>query len=190
MNDNKIVFDIETKNTFFDIGGKRNIDKLEVSVVALYSYNDNEYRVFDENELDELGEILQKANPLIGFSSKQFDVPVLEKHYDFKLSAVPHFDIFEEIYKKLGRRIGLDPLAQANTNEKKSNHGLEAVKMYERGDIEELKAYCLQDVKVTKVVFDLIVEKGYLWVPKKGLPQMDKVEIFYEEPDRSQSSLI
>ncbi len=188
--DNKIVFDIETKNTFRDVGGKKNIDKLEVSVVALYSYNDNEYKVFDEHEMDELGEVLQKADPLIGFSSKQFDVPVLEKHYDFKLSAVPHFDIFQEIYDRLGRRIGLDPLAEANLGEGKSSHGLEAVKMYERGDIQDLKDYCLQDVKVTKGVFDIIYEKGYIWVPKKGLPDMDKVEIEYSEPDKSQSSLI
>lgn len=190
MEDNKIVFDIETKNLFVDVGGKKHIDKLDVSVVAVYSYNDDEYKVFDEYEMDKLGKILQKADPLIGFSSKQFDVPVLEKYFNFKLSAVPHFDIFEKIYHKLERRIGLDPLAEANIDETKTHHGIEAPKMYERGEMDELKAYCLQDVKVTKKIFDLILSKGYLWVPKKGLPNMDKVEITYSKPDKPQNSLI
>jgi DEAD/DEAH box helicase domain-containing protein len=187
---NKIVFDIETKDAFQSIGGKNNLDILEVSVVAIYSYETGEYQVFEEHEMDKLGLILQQANPLIGFSSKRFDVPVLEKYYNFKLSAVPHFDIFEEIYGKLGRRIGLGPLAEANLGEGKSSNGLEAVKMYERGDIEDLKKYCIQDVRVTKGVFDLILDRGHLWVPKKGLPDMDKVEIKYEEPETSQGSLM
>ncbi len=185
----KIVFDIETKNTFQDVG-RNNTDGLEVSVVGLYLYDRDEYRVYDENEMEELGKVLREANPLVGFSSKRFDVPVLEKHCNFKLSAVPHFDIFEEIYSKLGRRIGLGPLAEANLGEGKSSHGLEAVKMYERGDMENLKKYCLQDVKVTKGIFDLILIRGYLWVPKKGLPDMDKVEVVYKEPETEQNSLV
>lgn len=184
----KIVFDIETKNNLNDVG--RNVEALEVSVVGVYSYENDEYKIYDENELEELGKVLQKASPLIGFSSKRFDVPVLEKHCNFKLSAVPHFDIFEEIYGRLGRRIGLGLLAEANVGEGKTGHGLDAIKMYERGEMEELKKYCLQDVRVTKMVFDLIVKQGYLWVPKRNLPEMEKVEISYNEPETEQKPLM
>ena len=187
---NKIVFDIETKNTFQDVGGKNNIGKLEVSVVAVYLYETQEYQVFDEHELDKLGALLQRAGLLIGFSSKQFDVPVLEKYCNFKLSAVPHFDIFEKIYEQLGRRIGLGILAEANLGEGKIGRGLEAVEMYEQGNIKKLKEYCLQDVKITKGLFDTVVKRGYLWVPKRGLPDMDKVTVMYKEPEEEQHSLI
>ena len=187
---NKIVFDIETKNTFQDVGGKNNIEKLEISVVAVYLYETQEYQVFDEYELDKLGALLQRAGLLIGFSSKQFDVPVLEKYYNFKLSAVPHFDIFEKIYEQLGRRIGLGLLAEANLGEGKIGRGLEAVEMYEQGNIKKLKEYCLQDVKITKGLFDTVMNRGYLWVPKRGLPDMDKVTVIYKEPEEEQHSLI
>ena len=33
----QIVFDIETKNSFADVGGEANLKKLDVSVVGVYS---------------------------------------------------------------------------------------------------------------------------------------------------------
>ncbi len=185
----KIVFDIETKNTFADVGGDQNIDKLEVSVVGVYSYDKDEYICFDENELDELGRFLKSASPLIGFSSKRFDVPVLEKYFDFKLSAVPHYDILEEITKAFGRRIGLGVLAEANLGIGKTSHGLEAIGMYARGEMEKLKNYCLQDVKITKEIFDLIRNQGYLWIPQRDVPDMIKLPLTYKEEDSPQAGL-
>src|SRR3989344_2090301 len=129
----KVVFDIETKNTFADVGGDQNVDKLEVSVVGVYSYNKNEYFCFDENELGKLDDFFKNANLIIGFSSKRFDVPVLEKYFKFNLAAVPHYDILEEIVKSFGRRIGLGVLAEANLGIGKTGHGLEAIDMYARG---------------------------------------------------------
>ena len=177
----KIVFDIETKNSFADVGGDANIEKLEVSVAGAYSYKEDRYFIFDENELSLLGDILKKAGLLIGFSSKRFDVPVLAKYFNFNLSSVPHFDILEEVEKSFGRRVGLDSLATANLNAGKTGHGLEAIELYKKGEMEKLKNYCLQDVKLTKEIFDLIKNQGYLWVPRRDVPQMAKVAIAYEE---------
>lgn len=190
MKKDKIVFDIETKNSFDDVGGRDYLDKLEVSVVGTYSYNLDKYRVFDETEFDELEEFLKSANLLIGFSSKSFDVPVLEKYFSFKLSALPHFDILEKIEDEIGRKLGLNLVGQANLGISKTGYGLEAIEMYKKGEIEKLKEYCLQDVKITKGLFDLILEKGYLWVPLRGLPQMQKVKIIFLEQEDKQVQLL
>jgi len=186
----KIVFDIETKNTFADVGGQDNLRALDVSVVGAYSYNQDRYFCFDENEFDKLGEFLKQAGLLIGFYSKHFDIPVLEKYFDFKVAAIPHFDILEEIEKAFGRRIGLGMLAQANLGVGKSGTGLEAIDMYRNGEIEKLKSYCLQDVKITKEIFDRITDQGYLWIPQRDLPQMIKLPITYQESISPQGQLI
>ena len=68
-----------------------------------------------------------------------------------------------------------------NLGEKKTSHGLEAIEMYRRGEMERLKEYCMQDVKITKKIFDLIRNQGYLWIPERGRPQMTKVELVFEE---------
>lgn len=188
---NKIVFDIETKNSFADVGGKNNMEKFDVSVVGIYSYNKDEYLCFDENEMDELGEILREANPLITYSGKDFDIPVLEKYFNYKLSAVPHYDIHGEIKKRLNRRISLDLLGEANLGMKKTeSSGLKAIQMYNEGRMEDLKNYCLQDVRITKKIFDTIIEKGFLWVPQRNVPQMEKLEITFEPDDNPQDQLI
>lgn len=186
----KIVFDIETKNSFADVGGRDNLRDLEVSVVCMYSYDRDEYFCFEDAELDKLGEVLKRAKFLIGFSSKTFDVPVLEKHFNFALGAIPHFDILEEVEKGFGRKISLGNLAKANLGVEKTAHGLEAIDMYRRGELERLKEYCKQDVKLTKELFDQIVSLGYLWVPNRDKPQMEKVSIHYVEQESPQEQLI
>ena len=186
----RIVFDIETKNSFADVGGQENIEKLEVSVVCTYSYLRDEYQCFDEHEFAELGELLQSAHLLIGFSSKRFDIPVLKKHFNFNLSSIPHFDILEEVEKELGRRIGLGILAEANLGVGKTAHGLEAIEFYRKGEMEKLKKYCLQDVKITKGIYDLICTQKYFWIPRRNVPQMEKITFDYEEVKPSQNSLL
>ncbi|TSD02786.1 MAG: hypothetical protein Athens071426_394, partial [Parcubacteria group bacterium Athens0714_26] len=46
----KLVIDIETKNTISDVGGQKNIAGLDISFVGVFSYNKNEYLSFFENE--------------------------------------------------------------------------------------------------------------------------------------------
>lgn len=185
----KIVFDIETKNSFADVGGEANLKKLEASVVGVYSYRDDNYYCFEEHEFDKLAEMLKKTHLLVGFSSKHFDLPILEKYFDFNLTGISHFDILEEIEKIFGRRIGLGVLAEANLGMSKTGKGLEAIDLYRAGEIEKLKNYCLQDVKLTKEIFELIKTQGYLWIPQRDLPQMIKLPISYQEKIPPQAQL-
>ncbi|MEK7464541.1 MAG: ribonuclease H-like domain-containing protein [Patescibacteria group bacterium] len=185
----KIVFDIETKNSFADVGGDKNLRQLEVSVVGAYSYNEDKYFCFDENQLDELGKLFKTASLVIGFSSKRFDIPVLEKYFNFKIDSIPHFDILEEIEKTFGRRVGLGVLGEANLGLSKTGHGLEAIALYRNGEMEKLKNYCLQDVKITKEIFDLIKNQGYLWIPERNSAQMHKLPLMYKEEASSQTQL-
>lgn len=186
----KLVFDIETKNTFDDVGGQHNITKLEASVVGVYSYAEDKYLIFDENEFEALGELFKKAHLIIGFYSKKFDVPVMEKYFNFNLSAIPHFDILEEIEKNLGRRIGLGVLAEANVGMGKTGHGLEAIDLYRNGEMQKLKDYCLQDVRITKEIYELIKNQGYLWIPDRFSSKMTKLVIPYIEAAPPQAKLL
>ena len=175
----KIVLDIETKNTFADVGGQANVRDLKVSFVGVYSYNQDKYLSFFESDLPALGELIQSAGLIIGFSINRFDIPVLEKHYQFNLSAIPRLDLLEEVEIAYGARISLNILAEANLGTRKTHHGLEAVTLYEEGKLEELKNYCLNDVKITKDLYELIRKQKYLTIPNKfsGEPVKVPMEI-------------
>ena len=49
----KLVIDIETKNSFADVGGQQNINRLEISIIGVYSYKRDEFFAFDEKQFQD-----------------------------------------------------------------------------------------------------------------------------------------
>jgi len=158
---NIIVFDIETQNTFADVSN--DLKKLKVSVVSIYEYKNDTYTSFAEHELKKLWPILEKADLLIGYNSEYFDIPVLNNYYLGDLSQIPHLDLLKKIKESIGRRIKLDDVATATLDVSKSADGLQAVRWWKEGKIDEIKKYCEQDVKVTKEVYDFGKENKQLF---------------------------
>ncbi len=72
----KITFDIETKNTFEDIG-ENNPALLDISIVCIHDSETDKYDSFLEDDFDRLWPILESADMLIGFNSDHFDIPLL-----------------------------------------------------------------------------------------------------------------
>ncbi len=184
-----LVIDIETKNTFQDVGGRDNLKDLDISVIGVYSYATDEYRAFEESEFGDLGKMLQKTQLIVTFAGKRFDLPVMEKYFNFDVQSIRHYDILEEIEEEYGRRIGLGVLAEANIGAGKTGHGLEAIELYARGEMEKLKSYCLNDVKLTKELYELIKSQGYVWIPQRNSNEMVKVAIAPAE-ESSQNQLL
>ena len=182
MTRDTLVIDIETKNSFADVGGQFNIHKLEVSFVGVYSYNQNKYLSFYENQLNELASLLQNAGLIIGFSINRFDIPVLAKHCKFDIYSVPRLDLLDEIELLLGQRVSLDVLSKTNLNVGKTHHSLEAISLYRDGKLDELRDYCLNDVKLTKDLYELAKKQGHLLVPKKITGELVKANFSFREP--------
>src|SRR3989344_1700737 len=177
----KLVIDIETKNSFQDVGGQHNLTKLKISFVGVYSYKQDAYLSFFEDELDKLGPVLQSAGLIIGFSTNRFDIPILNEYYPFNVKSIESLDILDDIEERLGHRVGLDWLAQTNLKIGKSAHGLDAIKFYNEGRMEDLKNYCLQDVKITKDLYELGKKQGHLLVPTNYGAEIAKVEFNWHE---------
>lgn len=177
----KLVIDIETKDTFADVGGHHNLKRLNVSVVGVYSYNEDAFFSFTEHELKALRARLQGAGLLIGFSMNRFDLPVLAKYFDFNLMALPRLDLLDEIELSLGRRISLDILAKTNLGLGKTHQSLEAIDLYRRGEIEELKNYCLNDVRITRDLYNLARKQKFLVVPERTTGELVKATFNWRE---------
>lgn len=163
----KIVLDIETKNSFADVGGKQNLHLLQVSLIGAYSYKRDEYFAFEEKEFPLFEKLLKETGVIIGFSIYNFDLPLISKLYNYDFSKHVILDILQEIEQKRGHRIGLNELAQANIGTGKNGNGLEAIELYKNGEVEKLKKYCLNDVKITKDLYELILQQGHLIIPSR-----------------------
>lgn len=157
----KIVFDIETKNTFHDIESNSPAD-LDISLVGIYDFSDGTYHSYLEDELGKLWSRIENTDVLIGYNSNHFDIPLLNSYYPGDLSTLKSIDLLEEIRNVAGRRVKLDDVANATLGTKKSGHGLQAITWWKEGEIEKIRKYCLDDVRITKEIYDHVVEKGFL----------------------------
>jgi len=177
---NKIVLDLETQKSFDEVGGFGKNHLLKVSVAGVYSYPMNKYMCFAENELYRLGEMLAEADQIIGFNIRNFDFQVLQPYMNFELSEIPHLDILLEVEKIIGHRVKLDNLAQMTLGAGKSGDGLQALKYFKLGQMEELKKYCLDDVRITKELYDYVQKYGKCLF--KDYFETREIKLAFEEP--------
>lgn len=164
----KIFFDIETKNTFRDVG-KADPTLLDISVVGIYDSKTEKFQAFVEKEFGELWPIIEKADMLIGYNSDHFDIPLLNKYYLGDLSNIKSLDIMKEVGKSLGRKISLDLLGSATLGRKKTGKGLEAVEWWANGEYEKVKEYCLNDVRLTRDLYNYIMANKQVKYVDRGI---------------------
>ncbi len=157
-----LFFDLETQKTFDDVGGRRNIRRLGLSVGVTFSTADQDYHVYTEADVDDLIQDLSQADLVIGFNVLRFDYEVLRAYSDYPLRDIPTVDMLDHIHRTLGFRVSLDNLASATLKSKKSADGLAAVRWYKAGQMEKIIAYCKQDVKVTKDLYEFGKKNGYV----------------------------
>lgn len=157
-----VILDLETKKSFREIEGN-DPGKLGVSVVGLYSYETDKYRAFREHEFNELFPIIERSSLVVGFNIRDFDLPALNAYYPGNLLRFPMFDLLEDIKNILGRRIALDEFAKETLKSHKSGHGLQAIAWYQEGNWEDLCKYCLDDVKITKELYEYGRKNGSIY---------------------------
>ncbi len=164
---NDVVLDIETRNTFQEIGS-RDCAQLRLSVVGVYTSKDDQFRVYTEETLPTLWPVLEHADRIIGFNHLAFDMPVLNNYYPGDCRKLPLLDMMTDVERVLGYRPKLDDLATATLGRGKSGHGLDAVEFWKAGQIEKLHRYCLDDVRITRDLYQFGRDNGHVLYTQRG----------------------
>ncbi len=158
---NKVFLDIETRNSFQEVG-KSDPVFLDISVVCIYESENDKYTSYLQEDLPKLWPILEKADSIVTFNGDHFDLPILNKYYAGDLMKLKSLDLLKEVRKALGHRIGLGSIAQATLGVGKGGHGLEAIEWWKKGEVDKIIKYCLEDVRITKEVHDYAMKNGAL----------------------------
>ncbi len=157
----KITFDIETRNMFQDVGSNDPV-ALDISVVCIHDSETNEYSSFLQEDFKKLWPILEKADMLITFNGDHFDIPLLNKYYPGDLTKIKSLDLMSEVKNSIGRRIKLNTIAEATLGIGKGGNGLDAIIWWKNGEIDKIIKYCIEDVKITKELYDYALAHGML----------------------------
>lgn len=155
----KIFFDIETSNIFSDVG-VNDPSLLDLSVVGIYDSQRGAYEHFLVEDLPRLWPILENADVLIGYNSDHFDIPLLNKYYSGDLTKIRSLDLLKEIKNCYGRRMKLDQVAEGTLGINKTGLGTQATEWWKNGEYQKVIDYCLNDVKITKQIYDYALANG------------------------------
>jgi hypothetical protein len=147
-----------------------------ISVIGVYDYIEDRYRVFTKDNFDEFQDLIDKRDIIVGFNSKKFDNSLCEAN-GIKISHKKHFDILVEIWKADGLSeefqfpshlgYGLDKCCEVNFGSHKSGNGALAPVQWQNGEYGKVIDYCLNDVRLTKKLLDKIIYQEYITHPKK-----------------------
>src|SRR6185436_12601046 len=113
-----MVLDIETQKGFHEVDRKK-MHLLKVSVACIYDSKTDGYYSFEENQMLKLEEYLKRADLIIGFNIRDFDMEVLAPYLLTPVKNFPVLDLLVEFEKVRGHRISLQSIAQATLNTSK-----------------------------------------------------------------------
>ncbi|NJB67959.1 DEAD/DEAH box helicase domain-containing protein [Desulfobaculum xiamenense] len=162
------VLDLETQLSAQEVGGWGNARRMRVSCVCVYDSATDATRAYLEADIPALIDDLRAVPLVVGFNIRRFDYEVLSGYSDFDFRSLPTVDMLEHVHRRLGYRLSLDHLARATLGAQKSADGLKALEWWKQGRIDDIIAYCTQDVAVTRDLYAFGRDNGYLLFTNKA----------------------
>lgn len=160
-----IVLDLETQKLVQEVGGWDHIDKLGVSVACAYDSKTDQFVSFLENELGKLIELCEERL-IVGYNIRGFDLPVLVP-YGLEMKGLDVFDLMYDLEALTRQRfLKLEHVARGTLNAGKSADGLKAVEWWKQGEIQKVIDYCIQDVRVTRDIFQYGRQNGFVKIQR------------------------
>jgi DEAD/DEAH box helicase domain-containing protein len=164
---NIVYFDLETQKSADEVGGWDKIRDMRMSVGVTYNSARGEYRIYSEQQVDDLIHELRRADLIIGFNNIGFDYEVLHGYTVLDMTQLPTLDLMMELRKAVPHRLSLDAVAHATMGVEKTSEGLQAIRWFKEGKLYELAEYCCYDVKITRLVHEFGAQHRQLFYTNK-----------------------
>lgn len=142
-------------------GGWGDRAGMGISVLCAYDMYLGRMHTFLADNLDDFFELITHRQHLIGFNSKQFDDRVVEAVTGRHIETT--YDLKDEVFAATGEKRGMSPKGGRTLDElcrvnlggaKKSEHGGDAPKLWQRGKYGRVINYCMKDVWLTARLVD------------------------------------
>lgn len=160
-----LVIDVETQKLVQEVGGWDHVDLLGVSVACAYDSKTDQFLSYRENELKKLIDLCEDRL-VIGYNIRGFDLPVLAP-YGLESRKLDVFDIMYDLETLTRQRfLKLEAVARGTLSAGKSADGLMAVEWWKSGQVQKIIDYCIQDVKVTRDIFQFGRQNGFVRIQR------------------------
>ena len=163
-----VVFDLETQRSAQEVGGWHRADLMGVSCAVIYDSAFDAFETYLEERVADLIDRLKEADLVVGFNILRFDYRVLRGYSDFDFASLTSLDMLADVHRRLGYRLSLQRLAVASLGAEKSADGLQALRWWQEGRMDEIVAYCREDVRLTRDLYRYGRDRGYLLFDNKA----------------------
>ncbi|MHC5021386.1 MAG: Zn-binding domain-containing protein, partial [Planctomycetota bacterium] len=164
-----VIFDLETQRSAAEVGGWDKAHLMRVAVGVACVLPENEFHVFREAEMDRLIALCDSADLVVGFNSLRFDYQVLSAYTPHDLQRRwTSLDLLRAVKDGFGRRIGLAKLGEVTLGVSKSADGLQSLRWWKEGRVDEIIRYCTDDVALTRDLYRHGLAHGHLLADTKG----------------------
>jgi hypothetical protein len=185
-----LIYDIEILKAIPDRNGQRleGIEYCEgwhdhanmgIACIGAYDYVEDRARVFTEDNMSDFLDLCDDRDVLVGFNSIPFDNAVIAATRNIDLLPEARcYDILRELWAAAGLPpafdprthggYGLDATCEKNFGTNKTGNGALAPVLWQRGEIGKVIDYCLNDIRLTKQLFDRIIGLQSIRNPKTG----------------------
>ena len=202
-----LIYDCEIRNA---IRGKKDIalpgieyckgwddfKGMGISVIGAYDYEEDAYRVFCNDNMDEfqllIDHMSDEGGIVIGYNNCKFDdklvmangIGLPDNTYDLLAEIWKAAGLGPEFARETHMGYGLDDMVRANFPEYgKTGDGRMAPIWWQRGQVGKVIDYCLADVWLTKMLMDRVINGNPLINPKNGELLYVKAPEAYQEDD-------
>jgi len=157
--------------------GWKDTANMGVACIAVYSYWDDRYRIFADDNMAEFMALCKSGKgPAVGFNNIAFDNAVLRDDGIIDIPAEQSYDLLRQIWLAAGlgpffeypthAGYGLDAVCHKNFGTGKTGYGGDAPIDYQKCRFGTLHDYCLTDVALTKKLLDKVLRDGTIVCPK------------------------
>ncbi len=162
------VLDVETRHSAQEVGGWHRAERMGVSVAVLYDSGTDRFTPYTAEAIPAMLASLADYDLVVGFNIIRFDYRVLSAYTTADLTRLPTLDMLDVVRQRLNYRVSLDNLGAATLGAPKSADGLQALRWWKEGKVDEIARYCEQDVRITRDLYRYGRDQGYVLFSTKS----------------------
>ncbi len=156
-----VYYDVETQKRADEVGGWNNADQMLVSIAITYDDSAG-FRTWLEKDVPDMIRYMDGFDVVLSYNGDQFDSRVISHYGDVGTINRKSFDLAQYFHHRLKHRLKLDTIATATLGKGKTSDGLQALKWWKEGKIQDIIDYCEQDVQVLKDIVEFGKENGFI----------------------------
>lgn len=123
-----------------------------------------------KDNFSDFQKLADETDLVVGFNSLAFDNRLCEAN-GINVPDEKSYDLLVEVWKGAGQGKGhggfsLDAICKANFGLEKSGHGAMAPVQWQRGEFGSVIDYCLNDVRLTKMLLDQVIRDEVVRDPR------------------------